>query len=93
MEIIENTNDETETMRRRLIAEYQKNIASQDAEEERKRLSERYGNVWNTDELARDFEVQAFLAPFVSVIRKSDRVKGTLEFQDRPRFYFCFRPY
>jgi len=46
--------------------------------------------VWNTEELRKDFEVESFLAPTVTVIRKSDQQKGTLEFTDRPRFYYNF---
>jgi hypothetical protein len=45
---------------------------------------------WTTEELRRDFEVMAFLAPFVIVIRKSDNVKGTLQFDHMPRRYFNF---
>ena len=45
---------------------------------------------WNTQELQEDFTVSAFLAPFVSVTRKSDGVKGTLEFTHKPRKYFNF---
>ena len=57
---------------------------------ERKELEKVYGQVWDTQELQRDFSVQGFLAPCVSVTRKSDGVKGTLEFQHMPRFYFNF---
>jgi hypothetical protein len=32
----------------------------------------------------------AFLAPLVVVRRKADGVKGSLEFQHRPRLYFNF---
>jgi hypothetical protein len=46
---------------------------------------------WNTEELQRDFTVQGFLAPFVVVVRKSDGVKGTLEFTHNPRVYFNFQ--
>lgn len=51
-----------------------------------------YGQVWNTQELQSDYDVIGFSAPFVVVIRKSDRVKGSLEFSHSPRFYFSFRP-
>jgi hypothetical protein len=33
-----------------------------------------------------------FLAPLVVVRRRADGVKGSLEFQDRPRIYFNFVP-
>jgi len=45
---------------------------------------------WDTQELARDFEVIGFLAPFVAVRRKADGVKGSLEFTHSPRWYFNF---
>ena len=43
-----------------------------------------------TDELREGYEVLAFVAPFVSVRRKSDGVRGFMEFTHRPRFYFNF---
>ena len=45
---------------------------------------------WTTQELTAEFSVHGFLAPFVSVTRKADGVKGTLEFTHSPRFYFNF---
>lgn len=45
---------------------------------------------WNTQELQRDFEVIGFAAPFVAVKRKSDGIKGSLEFTHSPRVYFNF---
>ncbi len=44
-----------------------------------------------TEELQRDFQVIAFLAPFLEVIRKSDGIKGRLEFVHHPRTYFNWR--
>ena len=45
------------------------------------------------EELTVEFEVQGFLAPFVVVIRKGSGVKGSMMFQDYPRFYFDFKPH
>jgi hypothetical protein len=56
----------------------------------REALEARYGRVWSTEELTADYEVVGFLAPFVSVRRKADGVRGTLMFQHSPRFYFSF---
>ncbi len=56
-------------------------------------LEARYGKVWSTDELREEFEVLGFAAPLVVVRRKADGVKGSLEFQGRPRFYFNFELY
>lgn len=47
---------------------------------------------WDTTELQQDFEVLGFSAPFVAVRRRSDGVKGLLEFKHNPRVYFGFRP-
>lgn len=49
------------------------------------------GQTWNTEELQRDFTVIGFSAPYVVVRRKSDNVKGTLEFTHNPRVYFDFQ--
>ena len=49
------------------------------------------GQTWTTAELARDFEVLGFAAPFVVVVRRSDGVTGSLEFTNHPRVYFGWR--
>ncbi len=58
----------------------------------RDKLEAEHGQVWDTDQLREDFNVVGFMAPFVSVRRKSDGAEGTLEFTHMPRFYFDFRP-
>jgi hypothetical protein len=63
-----------------------------DTAEERKGLAEKYGEVWNTEELQQTFSVEGFLAPFVVARRKADGVRGSLMFQGQPRFYFGFSP-
>jgi hypothetical protein len=45
---------------------------------------------WTTAEMQAEFTVVSFLAPLVVVVRKSDGVKGTMEFTHSPRFYFDF---
>jgi hypothetical protein len=47
---------------------------------------------WTTDEVRELFVVHSFMAPFCIVTRKSDGVKGILEFTHSPRFYFNFVP-
>ena len=76
--------DPTEGIRRQLVAEINANPGS------RETLEAKHGQVWDTQELTRDFEVLGFMAPFI--IRKSDGVKGAMEFQHDPRFYYGFRP-
>jgi hypothetical protein len=75
--------DPTEAIRRERLAEINAEPGSREA------LAE-YGQVWDTEQLTRDFEVIGFMAPLVVVRRRSDGVKGSLEFQHRPRFYFNF---
>jgi len=79
-------NDSTETTRRERLTEINSVPGSREA------LEARYGQVWNTDELRREFVVEGFLAPFVVVQRKSDGQRGSVEFQHNPRFFFRFVP-
>jgi hypothetical protein len=60
-------------------------------EAERKRLQKIHGDVWNLQEVQESFTIHGFGAPFVAVTRKSDGIKGSLEFQHMPRFYFNFK--
>lgn len=48
------------------------------------------GQTWDTAELQRDYSVVGFLAPYVVVVRKSDNVRGVLQFTHNPRVYFGF---
>jgi hypothetical protein len=74
--------DETEDIRRQMLADINADPGS------REYLAAKHGQVWDTSELSRDFEVIGFTAPLVVVRRKSDGVKGSLMFQHHPRFYF-----
>lgn len=71
--------DDTEQLRRDMMA------SGQPA-----RDLEQADQVWTTTDLARDFTVHSFLAPFVLVTRKSDGARGSLEFTHSPRVYFNF---
>lgn len=84
--------DETEGIRRVAVGMINSAVKSDDKDSERARLEKQYGQVWDTNQLTTDFEVQSFLAPFVSVRRKRDGQKGLLMFQHSPRFYFSFEP-
>lgn len=80
-------NDPTEAIRRERLVEINAEPGSRQA------LEAQHGRVWDTAQLAEDFEVIGFLAPFVVVRRKADGVKGSLEFQHGPpRLYFNFSP-
>ena len=79
--------DDTESIRRRQLAEINAQPGSREA------LEAEHGQVWDTQELGRDFAVEGFLAPFVVVRRKADGQRGSLMFQHSPRFYFRFEPH
>jgi len=76
--------DTTENIRREMVKELNA------APKGRAELELKHGQVWNTQELGRDYEVIGFLAPFVMVRRRSDGIVGSLMFQHAPRFYFHF---
>lgn len=77
--------DETEEIRRGMVAEINENVS------EREVLEAAYGKeVWDTRELGAAFDVLGFMAPFCVVRRKADGLKGTVEFQHFPRYYFSF---
>lgn len=77
--------DPTESTRRQMMVDINANPRSREA------LESKHGQVWNTEQLQQDFDVLAFMAPFVIVKRKADMAKGSLEFQADPRFYFNFQ--
>ena len=76
--------DPTENVRMAMVAEINHEPGS------REYLESKYGKVWDTAEMQKEFEVAGFAAPFIIVIRKSDGKRGTLTFQHNPRFYFDF---
>ena len=84
------THDETEEIRRSRLAAINRTVETHDPTTERQRLEAQYSQVWDTAQLAEDFEVLGFMAPYIVVLRKSDGRKGSLEFQHLPRFYFNF---
>jgi hypothetical protein len=48
--------------------------------------------VYDRDQLEAEFRIVSFLAPYVGVERKSDGVRGTMQFTHMPRLYFSFEP-
>jgi hypothetical protein len=77
--------DATEAIRRQQLAEINADPNGREA------LEAKHGQVWDTSEVQRDFDVLGFMAPYVVVSRKSDGKKGSLMFQGSPRFYFSFQ--
>ena len=78
--------DPTEAVRRERLVEINAEPGSREA------LEAQHGRVWDTSELQEEYQVLGFLAPYIVAIRRSDNVKGSLEFQHNPRFYFNFVP-
>jgi hypothetical protein len=76
--------DTTEDFRRVLVNEINSDPSGRSA------LEKEHGQVWDTTELSRDYEVKGFMAPYVVVKRKSDGAVGSLLFQHSPRYYFSF---
>lgn len=82
--------DETELLRK--MRQMELNKTGRETEQGRRtRLEKEYGQVWNTEEMCRDFETLGFMSPYVVVTRKSDGKKGSLEFTHFPRFFFNFQ--
>jgi hypothetical protein len=77
--------DPTEALRRVRIEELNQGDTT------RAELEEQYGQVWSTDEMTKDFDALGFMAPYIVVSRKSDGVRGSLEFRHSPRYYFNFQ--
>lgn len=79
--------DDLEKLRLQLLKQVNEQRAASRVEAE-----DKYGQVWDTEELKEYFEVISFLAPFVAVRRRSDGKKGSLMFQATPRYYFSWQP-
>lgn len=75
-----NSTDQTENARRALI----------DTGMPLLDLAANAGQTWDVDSFRAEFEPIGFLAPFVVVRRRSDGVKGSVEFTNTPRVYFNF---
>ncbi len=53
-------------------------------------LEGKFGQVWDTKQLQEDYSVEGFCSGMVVVTRKSDGVRGSLDFLHSPRFYHSF---
>lgn len=60
--------------------------------EVRGELESLYGQVWDTEQLRAQFDVQNIDPPYAHVVRKADNVYGTIAFVRAPEFYFLFKP-
>ena len=77
--------DKTEGIRRVMVS------AINSVAGERELLEKKYGQVWDTQEVQKDFEVIGFLAPFIGVKERATGKEGTMLFQHSPRYYFQFK--
>lgn len=84
----------SEEERRRKVARINDAAEVTPEKELREELEQKYGplNVWNSKEVSEEFVIEGFLAPYCTVIRRSDSAEGTLEFCHSPRFYYNFIP-
>lgn len=89
--VVESPEDPTEATRR--VLQHVRNTEAP-AEGTREYWEVKYGagNVWSTQEVGQAYEIIQFAVPFVYARRKSDNVKGLLQFAHSPRFYFDFTP-
>ena len=78
--------DPTEGVRREMTAQINA------VEGSREFLQAKHCQVFDTTELQEEFEVLSFFAPLVIARRRCDGVRGSLYFQNSPRFYFGFSP-
>lgn len=78
--------DTTESIRREMVEEINHEPGS------REDLEQKHGQVWNTQEMQKEFEALGFMAPLIVVRRRSDGIKGSLKFQHNPRLYFDWSP-
>ena len=78
--------DPTENIRRQMVKTINAIPGSREA------LEAKHGQVWDTTELQRDYEVLGFMSPLCGVRRKSDQVRGSVYLQHSPRFYYGFQP-
>jgi hypothetical protein len=53
-------------------------------------LEAKYGEVLDTAQMQEKYTILGFSAPYVVVERKSDHVRGSMEFSHSPRFYHSF---
>lgn len=72
-----------------IIKDYGQQVAPEKSQA-RLELEAQHGQVWDTKEMAADFQALFFSAPYMTVVRKSDGKRGTLEFTHNPRLYFNF---
>jgi len=63
--------------------EYDKYVA-----DERQRLEEIHGTVYDTSEVQSEFNIEGFMAPVCYGTRRSNGEKVYLTFQHSPRFYW-----
>lgn len=79
--------DPTENARRQMVAKQQ-----MAGPKTREQLEAQYGQVWNQEELNKEFKIIGFGAPIVVVRRLSDGVLGSCTFQLAigHRFYHSF---
>lgn len=75
-----------------LVAILNQQYGRLEAGEARAALEAAYATVWNEDEFAEHFVVEATHPPYVTAVNKHSGQRGTAMYLDSPRFYFLFKP-
>lgn len=75
-----------------LVAILNQQYGRLDPGEARAALEAAYSTVWNEEEFAHHFEVEATHPPYVTVVNLHSGHRGTAMYLDSPRFYFLFNP-
>ena len=78
------------TYRRQVRKSKAKAAAAYFATKSRAQLEAKHGQVWNDDELERDFLGFLQVRPLALAVRREDCVAGSLSVQNEPRLYHTF---
>lgn len=78
------------TYRRQLRKTKAKAAAAYFGTKTRADLEAKHGQVWNDEELERDFLGCLQIGPLALVVRRVDCVPGSLSVQNEPRLYYSF---
>ena len=83
--------DDPTVLRQKETYRINSEVITSDKDRERSRLESKHSEVLDTRQMQEKYDVTGFGSPYVVVVRKSDNVVGSLEFQHAPRFYFNFQ--
>ena len=93
-EVVVLTSNDLQTYRERYMDVELKMLERQlnSAPKNRSELLETEAEVWDSDEVRGEFEITGFKSPFALARHLGSGQRGTLLFQDDPRYYFGWSP-